>query len=217
MALFITLEGIEGSGKTSLIDRIQTHLNSQGHACVVTREPGGTSIGKKIRTILLDPENDDLDAAAELLLYVADRVQHIKTVIQPQLALGRIVICDRFFDATKAYQGIARGLNPQLIEDLHRLTCDALRPDLTFLLDLDPEIGLQRAWSQVEEGGRTSGETRFENEKLAFHQRVRQAYLELARLEPERFRIIDAGGDKRQVAAQITASLDAFMASSEVG
>jgi dTMP kinase len=212
-ALFMTLEGIEGSGKTSQIDRIQSHLNRRGHACITTREPGGTRVGHAIRTILLDPENHDLDPAAELLLYVADRVQHIKTFIQPHLAAGQTVLCDRFFDATIAYQGVARGMEPKLIEDLHRLMCGALRPDLTFLLDLPAEIGLGRAWRQIENGGRTDTETRFEKEKLEFHERVRLAYLQLARAEPNRFRIIDAGKDQKQVTTQIIHALDAHLES----
>ena len=210
--LFITFEGIEGCGKTTQVQRLEKLIERHGIPLVTTLEPGGTGIGANIRRILLDTENKKLAPLAELLLYTADRAQHIEEVIRPALNEGKWVICDRFFDATKAYQGTARGLAPELIEDLHRMTCDALRPDLTFLLDLPPAIGLQRAWRQIRSGSRTDLETRFEKEKLVFHERVRSAYLNLAHLEPQRFRIIDAGSDKEQVTAQIIGALDTHMA-----
>ncbi len=197
--MFITLEGIEGSGKTTQIDYLVKYLEKQGRQCVTTREPGGTSIGGKIRAILLDPESNDLDPTAELLLYMADRAQHINSVIKPAVADGKTVICDRYFDATVVYQGFARELDIAIIQRLHALLLDNLKPDLTFLLDLEPREGLARAWKQIHGGQRSNGESRFEKETLAFHKKVRAGYLELARLEPDRFRIIDATRDVRQV------------------
>lgn len=209
--MFITLEGIEGAGKTSQMDHIVAFLTSGGYACVTTREPGGTAIGAQIRKVLLHPANDDLDANAELLLYMADRVQHIKTVIEPHLKDGCAVICDRFFDATLVYQGYARGLDRGLMRDLHRLVCGDLKPDLTLLFDLDPKVGLARAWRQINDGGRTDQESRFEKEKLAFHESVRQGYLELAHSEPERFSIIDAEQDRSLVAKAVETALSNFL------
>ena len=197
--MFITLEGIEGAGKTTQIDAMVAFLNTAGCEAVATREPGGTLIGQKIRSILLDPENKEIDPVAELLLYTADRVQHVKQVVAPLLAAGKTVICDRYYDATVVYQGFARGLDIGLIDDLHRLALKGLKPDITFLLDLSPEIGLARAWEQIGQGARTGLETRFEQETLAFHQKVRSGYLELARREPGRFRVVDAAQDQRQV------------------
>ncbi|MBI5590526.1 MAG: dTMP kinase [Deltaproteobacteria bacterium] len=202
--MFITLEGIEGSGKSTQILHVFNFLNESGLKCVMTREPGGTRIGRKIRSILLDPESAAMNPAAELLLYTADRVQHIQEIILPMIAGGSIVICDRYFDATLAYQGIARGLDMALILDLHKLICRNLKPDLTFLLDLSPDAGLQRAWNQLKSGSRMDTESRFENEALAFHERVRTGYLGIAEKEPERFRIIDASQSEDQVRAQIT-------------
>lgn len=201
--MFITLEGIEGSGKTSQVHEIIAYLKEAGRDCIATREPGGTGIGKKIRSILLDPESAGLVPMAELLLYNADRVQHISQVIKPHLEKGGIVLCDRFFDATLVYQGYARGLDLDMIKRLHTLACGGITPDLTLLLDLDPEIGLKRAWSQIAIGDRTRDETRFEKEKLEFHVKVRNGYLELARLEPDRFVIIDAARDQHHVYRQI--------------
>jgi dTMP kinase len=206
--MFITLEGIEGSGKSTQILHVFKILNQLGHKCVMTREPGGTRIGRKIRSILLDPESSTMNPAAELLLYTADRVQHIQEIIRPMIEGGGIVICDRYFDATLAYQGVARGLDMTLILDLHKLICRNLKPDLTFLLDLPPDTGLQRAWKQLESGSRMNTESRFEKETLAFHERVRAGYLAIAEKEPERFRIINAAQSQDQVQSQITRVLE---------
>ena len=205
--MFITLEGIEGSGKTSQIRAMARWLESNGHDCLVTREPGGTAIGGQIRRVLLHPENDDLAPGAELLLYVADRVQHLETVIRPALAAGQVVVCDRYFDATLVYQGYARGLDMAMIRQLHQLSCSGLTPNLTFLLDLAPEEGLARAWQRIQSDSAHAQESRFEKEKLAFHRRVREGYLDLARRDPQRFNIIDAAADLQAVQAQIEAVL----------
>ena len=201
--MFITLEGIEGSGKTTQARYMVKFLQSQGHDCVMTREPGGTRIGEKIRAILLDPESKDMDPLGELLLYTADRAQHIKELVNPFLSAGKTVLCDRFYDATVAYQGFARGLDIELINKLHEFILKDLKPDITFLLDLPPKVGLLRAWQQIKNGTRTGIETRFEEEKLPFHEKVRSGYLEIARVEPDRFRVIDAYRDKHHVRDEI--------------
>ena len=146
--MLITLEGIEGSGKTTQIHYLYEYLKDRGRSCITTREPGGTPIGSKIRAVLLDPKSREMAPETELLLYIADRAQHIRSLVLPQIQAGNIVLCDRFFDATLVYQGFARGLDPQMIRQLHCLTCQDLTPDLTFLLDLDPDVGLKRAWTQ---------------------------------------------------------------------
>jgi dTMP kinase len=197
--MFITLEGIEGSGKTTQLPQLRDFLSARGIDCVLTREPGGTPAGGKIRSILLDPESRGLSARAELLLYVADRADHIERVISPALASGKTVLCDRYADATVAYQGYARGLGAELVEAVQRLVLDGLKPDLTLLFDLPPEISLRRAVGALDRGDRCAAESRFEKEDLAFHRRVRYGYLELAGREPERFRVIDAAADAKHV------------------
>jgi dTMP kinase len=209
--MFITLEGIEGSGKTTQIRSIAQWLSAAGFECLTTREPGGTPIGGQIRSVLLHPDNRELAPTAELLLYVADRVQHLETVVRPALAAGIVVVCDRYFDATLVYQGYARGLDRQMIRQLHQLACQGLTPDLTLLLDLDPAAGLTRAWNRIHADAAHARESRFEKEQLAFHQRVRAGYLDLARLEPRRFIIIDAAVDRQAVYSQIVAALEAHV------
>jgi dTMP kinase len=210
--MFITLEGIEGSGKTTQVVHIVQYLASIGHDCRVTREPGGTQIGQKIRALLLDPESQGLYPPAELLLYLADRAQHIKEIIEPELTASKTIICDRYFDATLAYQGYARQLDTTLLYTLHRLLFANLTPNITLLLDLSPEVGLARAWQQIHQGQRPGAETRFEQETLKFHERVRAGYLTLAHREPERFHIIDAGQDEKQVTRQIIHTLSSALA-----
>jgi len=167
----------------------------------------GTRIGEKIRAILLDPLSKDMGPLTELLLYTADRAQHVSERILPLLAAGKTVLCDRYFDATMAYQGFARGIDTGLIDKIHGLLFENLRPDLTILLDLPAEIGLARAWKQINEGARNNEETRFEEETLSFHKKVRAGYLEIARLEPERFRIIDASETEKDVREKIIKTL----------
>ena len=201
--MFITFEGIEGSGKTTQISHVLEFLKLKGKDCIITREPGGTSTGRKIRSILLDPENKGMDPVAELLLYMADRVEHVNKVIKPSLSDGKTVLCDRYFDATVVYQGYARGLDIDLLIKMHKLILNDLKPDITFLLDLPPAAGLSRAWKQIEEGERAGIETRFEKEAIAFHEKVREGYLELARQEPKRFIVIDAMNNEEQVRKDI--------------
>ena len=213
--MFITLEGIEGSGKTTQICRLVEFFEGRGIECVATRQPGGTLIGENIRSILLDPANSALEPLAELLLYMADRAQHINELIRPALKKGKTVVCDRYFDATLVYQGFARGLSIELIRQLHQLLFDDLKPDVTLLLDLSPQVGLKRAWQQLNNGQRSGDESRFEAEAVAFHEKVRAGYLELARLEPERFRIIDAAQTQNQVFAAMRKIVSSFLKQSQ--
>jgi dTMP kinase len=201
--MFITFEGIEGSGKTTQLKYIQAYFKGRGQECIVTREPGGTEIGKKIRSILLDPASKNICPVSELFLYMADRAQHVKELVIPAISAGKTVLCDRFFDATIVYQGYARGLDIELIHRLHEVVLEGLKPDVTILLDLTPDIGLSRAWALIDNGKRDSVESRFEKENLSFHKRVRAGYLELARLEPQRFRVIDATREESKVRRDI--------------
>ncbi len=197
LSYFITFEGVEGSGKTTQIQRLKRYLSRKGIPCQVTREPGGPPISEKIRKILLDPEHRTLVPLGELFLYEAARAQHIEEVIKPLLQKGTVVICDRFNDATLAYQGYGRKIDLNLIQKLNRLTSQGLKPDLTFLLDCPTDLGLKRAL-QRNRISRNEKEGRFEREKIQFHHRVRRGYLEIAKKEPYRVRVIDTrvGEDK---------------------
>lgn len=193
--MFITFEGIEGSGKTTQVELLTGSLKAKGYECLATREPGATRIGRGIRDILLDSAHSNMLPLTELLLYEADRAQHVHDVIKPALAAGKVVVSDRFFDATTVYQGYARGCDLDLIERIHRIVLGGLTPDLTLILDLPVEIGLERAWQRIHSRSGNFPEDRFEKEALAFHERVRLGYLTLAKNEPDRFRVIDASGD----------------------
>jgi len=197
--MFITFEGIEGSGKTTQIKRLVSVLEAKGYDCVLTREPGATKIGEKIRAILLDANHTAMLPITELLLYEADRAQHVREVIEPALAANKVVVSDRCFDATTVYQGYARGYDLKVIEQMHRMVLGRLKPELTILLDLPVDLGLERAWERIRNQDGRLSEDRFEKEDLVFHEKVRQGYLTLARLEPERFRVIDASGDPETV------------------
>ncbi len=209
--MFITLEGIEGSGKTTQLPRLCDFLTARGLDCIVTREPGGTEAGRRIRAILLDPESRGLSPKAELLLYVADRADHVAKVILPALSAGKVVVCDRYVDATIAYQGIARGLGAELVASLHRLLFDDLKPDLTLLFDLPPDVSLRRALGALQRGDRSAGESRFEKEARAFHERVRAGYLQLADREPDRYRVLDAAAAPEQVTQAVIDAVSAAL------
>jgi dTMP kinase len=197
--MFITFEGIEGSGKTTQIKLLVSVLQAKGYDCVLTREPGATKIGEKIRAILLDSNHTAMLPITELLLYAADRAQHVREVIEPALAANKVVVSDRCFDATTVYQGYARGYDLKLIEQMHHMVLGQLKPDLTIVLDLPVDLGLKRAWERIRNQNGSLSEDRFEKEDLLFHEKVRQGYLTLARLEPERFRVIDASADPETV------------------
>lgn len=209
--MFITLEGIEGSGKTTEIKFLRQYLETKGVDCIFTREPGGTEIGAQMRKILLAPENTALDPYAELLLYIADRVQHVNEVIRPALNAGKWVVCDRYFDATLVYQGYARGLDMEIMYAMHHKMCHNLYPDLTVLFDLDPKLGLKRALGDLSSGVRGNEESRFELETLDFHTKIRNGYLDLAEHDPDRFRIIDAVGTPEQVHELFMVELEDYL------
>ena len=189
--MFVTFEGIEGCGKTTQMERFADTLKRQGIPLITTFEPGGTRIGKDIRRILLDTRNVDLSPLAELILYAADRAQHIEEVIKPALDRGKWVICDRFVDATLAYQGAARSQDKRLIQILNEESTGGISPDMTFLLDCPVEMGLERAMKRNEALSQ-QGQERFERETLDFHSKVRRGYLDLANEHKERFVINDA-------------------------
>ncbi len=199
---FITFEGIEGSGKSTQIALLAEGLRAAGVPIALTREPGGTAIGDQVRRILLDPANTALDPVAELLLYGASRAQHLAELIGPQLSRGAVVLCDRFADATLAYQGFGRGVALPVIRDLDRIVCAGLKPDLTLLVDCEAAAGLSRARGRNDTRG-LAGEGRFENEELAFHERVREGYRTLAREEPGRFAVVSAERPVAEVQREI--------------
>lgn len=211
MASFITFEGIEGSGKTTQLRLLGETLDALGYQVLLTREPGGCPIADQIRGTLLHPDNAALVPRAELLLYAAARAQHVEEVVNPALEQGKIVLCDRFTDATLAYQGDGRGLDRGLIVELNRLAAGLCTPDLTLLFDLPAEIGLGRALKRETEQ-QDSSEGRFERETLEFHQRIRAGYLKLAAAEPERFSIIDADQTPKQIAGTISELTENFLA-----
>lgn len=194
MNRFFTFEGGEGSGKTTLIERMKDTLLSQGYQTIIAREPGGTHLGEQLRNLLLHKSEMSIVPQAESLLFLASRVQQIEEVIKPALAQGKIVLCDRFNDSTIAYQGVARGLGFERVQQLCRLVCD-FEPALTFFLDVDPLVGLGRARN-------ARAEDRIEKEALLFHQKVREGFQRIGRTE-ERFRTIDAGQSKEAVFNQV--------------
>jgi|SRR5579884_201128 len=200
--LFITFEGIDGSGKSTQLKLLAERLRAAGHEVLETAEPGGTDIGVQIRRILLDSANRKLCAAAELLLMFAARAQNVEEYILPALDQGRIVLCDRFTDSTVVYQGIARGLGLATVLAVDAVASRGLTPDLTLYIDIDVETGLARAHTRdLETPG--SRETRMEEEALDFHRRVWEGYQELANREPDRVRRIDGASDPESVAAEI--------------
>jgi dTMP kinase len=201
---FITVEGIEGVGKSTNLDFIRCLLEEQGKELVLTREPGGTALGEEIRGLLLDHRHDGMCADAELLLMFAARAEHLARVIRPALAAGKWVLCDRFTDATFAYQGGGRGLGLDRVTVLADWVHPGLRPDLTLLLDLPAELGLMRA-------GQRNPADRFEKEEIAFFERVRSAYLQLAAREPERFRVVSAEPPLEQVQRELRRVMTAWL------
>lgn len=196
---FITFEGVDGSGKSTQASLLVERLRQEGREVVALREPGGTPISEKIRALLLDPENAEMADECELLLYEASRAQLVREIIEPALLRGAIVVCDRFYDSTHAYQHGGRGLSDALVSRANELGCCGLSPDVTLVLDIDPAAALARATAQ--------GADRLEAEGLAFQQRVRKDYLALAKADPARVRVIDAAGDPELVAGRIDAAL----------
>lgn len=198
---FITLEGGEGAGKSTQIQVVKDYLLTRGNDVVVTREPGGTSEGQEIRNLLVSGDKDKWSPLSETLLIMADRAAHLERVIRPALAEGKYVVCDRFFDSTKAYQGVAGGLGLDVIHNLQQPVLGKTLPDVTLLLDIDPEKGLRRAQER-------GGELRFESKTLAYHRTLRNAFLDFAAQEPDRIFVIDADRDVEAVSDDILAVLD---------
>lgn len=205
--MFITFEGPEGSGKSTQIQRVAAWYRGLGRECIITKEPGGTPIGDRVRAILLDSAAAGMDPMTELLLYAASRRQHVVEVIRPAVERGVAVFCDRYTDATLAYQGYGRGLDLGRLQTLNRWATDGLAPDVTLLYDIDEATGLARAHARNAE--MTIDEGRFEAEDLRFHRRVREGYLALEKAEPKRFAIVDAHGTIDEV---YTRSLDTLCA-----
>lgn len=201
---FITVEGTEGAGKSSNIEFIRRELEARGIEVVLTREPGGTPLAEEIRALLLQPRDEVVCSDAELLLMFAARAQHLAQLIHPALERGAWVLCDRFTDATFAYQGGGRGIDTARIGTLESLVQGGLRPDCTFLLDLPVDLGLARASQRSEPD-------RFEQEKLTFFERVRRCYLDRAAAEPARFAVIDASRTLDRVQRQIRVALDRLL------
>ena len=204
-ARFITVEGIEGAGKSTCLNLIRDCIRQHGWPLEVTREPGGTQLGEDLRELLLGHRHEGMADSTELLLMFAARAEHLHAKIIPALSSGSWVLCDRFTDATYAYQGYGRGIELERIAVLEQWVQRGRRPDLTLLMDLPVETGLERA-------GRRSEPDRFERQTLAFFERVRNGYLSLARAEPERFRVIDASQSLREVSEQVSAVINAFLA-----
>ncbi len=195
---FITFEGIDGCGKSTQLRLLENYLTERGLAYVSSREPGGTPLGRKIRAVLLDLTDEPVEPLTELLLFAADRAQHVRQLIQPALAVGKIVLSDRHYDATMAYQGYARGYDHKLVQQLIDLATGGLKPDLTLLFDLDVATGWQRVHQRLNLGNAPSQNAeapdRLDLEPTAFHEQVRQGYLAIAAQEPERVRTINATG-----------------------
>ncbi|MCH6567040.1 MAG: dTMP kinase [Nitrospinae bacterium] len=189
---FVTLEGVDGSGKSTVLGRLGEALAAQGYPVTMTREPGGTAIGGGIRAVLLDVESTGMSPMCEALLYAADRAQHVADVIQPALEAGKLVLCDRFTDSTLVYQGSGRGLDRTWLERLCDVAAGGLVPDMTLLLDLPVEEGLQRLRRRRTSQDEGRHEARLDEETIAFHSRVHEGYRALAEANPERFTIVDA-------------------------
>lgn len=197
---FITFEGGEGSGKSTQVRLLARHIESLGHVVRTLREPGGTEVGEAVRRILLDPSSSGMDPYAELMLYEAARAQLVAEVIEPALDNGEVVICDRFFDSTTAYQGYARSLDLERVAELNRIATGGLTPDRTVLLDVEVGLGLERATCE--------GADRLECEDVAFHERVRSGFLAIATAQSERVRLVDAVGSIDDVHQRVIAAVE---------
>lgn len=200
--IFITLEGPDGSGKSTQIQYLREYFDETGIPCVFTREPGGTSIGEKLRGIILDKDNSEMSSMTEALLYAASRAQHVEELIKPALAAGKVVVCDRFIDSSIAYQGYGRDLG-ESVRIINELAVDGCMPDVTFLLALSPEEGKSRIGEENQD--------RLEQEKIEFHNKVYEGYRKLAQMYPQRFVEIDAGGDRESVRREIYAHLERIL------
>lgn len=202
--IFITVEGTDGSGKTTQIKLMDEYLRSKGHEVIITREPGGTKINEKIRSIILDPENQEMGMITETLLYASARAQLVSEVIKPALSEGKLVICDRFVDSSYVYQGFGRGLNLKMITEINRVALDGIVPDITFFFDISPDVALKRRID-------STGTDRIEKEKMEFHMRVYNGYIKLAMLYPDRIRTIDGKRSVEEIFEDVKGHIDAFV------
>ena len=207
--MFISLEGVEGCGKSTQAELLAEYMKELGYSVIRTHEPGGTPIAEQIRKILLEPQNKDMTDNAEFLLYLASRAQHVSQLILPALTEGKVVICERFSDATFAYQGGARGLDLDTLKQLNKLATGGLEPDLTLLLDLEADVGLSRKEHTKRD--------RLEKESVKFHNKVRNAYLVIAHQSPERVEVIDATGSIENIRLSIKKSIDQHLAVCDYG
>jgi len=205
---FITFEGIEGCGKTTQIRLLAKGLKEGGREVVLTREPGGTEIGERIRAVLLDASSCGMSPITDLMLYGAARNQHVREVIRPALERGAVVLCDRYADATTAYQGAARRIDVKTIDEVHRVATEGVWPQLTLLLDMPASEGLSRARERNLHEDIAGREDRFEREELDFHERVRSGYLAIAKREPSRVVIVDAGRSIEDMQAKIASVVE---------
>ena len=208
--MFLTVEGIEGAGKSTFLGLLESELAKRGVNFLRTREPGGCALGQQIRPLLLDVSQKVSDRA-ELFLFLADRAQHVADTIRPALERGQWVICDRYADSTIAYQGYGRGMDPEELQSLNDYATDGLWPNITFLLDLPVEEGLGRALARNGREGTSQSEGRFEAEALAFHQRIREGFHLRAKRWPDRFRVLDAMQTPEAIVAQAMQDLEAYL------
>ncbi len=206
MASFITFEGLDGSGKSTHLLRAARRLDEAGIAYRATEEPGGTGFGRAVRQLFLDSGSNEVDGVVETLLIFAGRRHHLRRVIEPALDAGRHVLCDRFTDSTRAYQGHGRGVPLEVVDEVDRLATGGRRPDRTLLFDLPPEVARRRGHSPAR-SEKEQGIDRLDSEDVEFYARVRNGYLEMARAEPERFRIIDSAGSHEATEAQVRRAL----------
>ena len=205
--LFVTFEGVEGCGKSTQATVLLERLRAEGVPVTLSREPGGTPLGERFRDILLDTEHTGMEPATELFLYLASRAEHVAKVILPRLEAGEVVISDRFGDASVAYQGGGRGLGTETVEALNPVATGGVKPDVTFLMDLDPAEGMDR----LIRGRGEHARDRIESEVLEFHKSVREAYLHLSGREPERFVVIDARLSREEIEKQVGAAVDELL------
>jgi dTMP kinase len=208
---FITFEGVEGSGKTTQIRLAGEFLREKGFPVFMTQEPGGTPLGERIREILLNRGGFDISGEAEVFLFAAARAQHADAVIRPALEKGQVILCDRFSDATIAYQAYGRGLPLEAVREICRSASRGLSPRLTLLFDLPVEKGLERAFLRIAGREEANREDRFERENLDFHRRIREGYLTIAREEPGRVKIVDASRDIESTRIEVRAILSSFL------
>jgi dTMP kinase len=208
---FITFEGVEGSGKTTQIRMAGEFLREKKFPVVMTQEPGGTPLGDRVREILLNRGDFDISGEAEVFLFAAARAQHTESVIRPALERGEVILCDRFSDATIAYQAYGRGLPPDTVREVCRLASRGISPHLTLLFDLPVETGLERAFRRINSRDEGRREDRFEREHLDFHRRIREGYLAIAREEPGRVKVVDASRDIESTRREVRLILSSFL------